>query len=30
MNGDIVVPDGPNGWKINTNKKYSYAPSFEK
>ncbi len=30
MNGGIVVPDGPNGWKINTNKKYSYSPSFEK
>lgn len=30
MNGGIVVPDGPNGWKINSNKKYSYSKSFDK
>lgn len=28
--GGIVVQDGPNGWKINSNNKYSYSPSFEK
>jgi len=28
--GGIVVPDGPNGWKINQNKTYKYSPSFEK
>lgn len=26
--GGIVVLDGVNGWKINTNQKYSYDPSF--
>lgn len=28
--GGIVVQDGPNGWKVNTNKIYTYSPSFEK
>ena len=28
--GGIAVPDGPNGWKINTNTTYTYSPSFEK
>ena len=28
LNGGIAVQDGPNGWKINSNKKYSYNPSF--
>ncbi len=28
--GGIVVQDGPNGWKINQNDKYSYTPSFDK
>ncbi len=28
--GGIVVQDGPNGWKINSNKTYSYSLSFEK
>ena len=28
--GGIVVQDGPNGWKINSNTKYSYSPSFDK
>ena len=28
--GGIVVQDGPNGWKVNTNKTYTYSPSFEK
>lgn len=28
--GGIVVQDGPNGWNINTNKAYTYNPSFEK
>ncbi len=28
--GGIVVQDGPNGWNINTNKAYTYTPSFEK
>ncbi|WKZ29441.1 MAG: DEAD/DEAH box helicase family protein [Patescibacteria group bacterium] len=26
--GGIAVQDGPNGWKLNRNSKYSYAPSF--
>ncbi|MEN9881396.1 MAG: hypothetical protein RLZZ308_579 [Candidatus Parcubacteria bacterium] len=26
--GGIAVQDGPNGWKINNNKTYSYSPSF--
>jgi type III restriction enzyme len=30
FNGGIVVQDGPNGWKVNTNKTYSYSPSFDK
>lgn len=28
--GGIVVQDGPNGWKVNTNKTYTYSPSFER
>lgn len=28
--GGIVVQDGPNGWKVNSNKTYSYSPSFDK
>lgn len=28
--GGIIVQDGPNGWKVNTNKTYTYSPSFEK
>ena len=28
--GGIVVQDGPNGWKINNNKVYSYSLSFDK
>lgn len=27
--GGIAVKDGPNGWKINSRKKYSYEPSFK-
>ena len=30
FNGGIVVQDGPNGWKVNTNKNYSYSLSFDK
>jgi type III restriction enzyme len=30
FNGGIVVQDGPNGWKVNTNKSYSYSLSFDK
>lgn len=30
FSGGIVVQDGPNGWKINTNKTYTYSVSFEK
>jgi type III restriction enzyme len=30
IKGGIVVPDGPNGWKVNSNKKYSYSSSFDK
>ena len=26
--GGIAVPDGPNGWKLNASKKYSYTPAF--
>lgn len=29
FDGGIVVKDGPNGWKINSNKKYAYDPSFK-
>jgi hypothetical protein len=28
--GGIVVQDGPNGWKVNANKTYSYSSSFDK
>ncbi len=28
--GGIVVQDGPNGWKVNANKTYSYSSSFNK
>ena len=28
FDGGIAVQDGPNGWKLNNNKKYSYSPSF--
>jgi type III restriction enzyme len=27
--GGIVVPDGPNGWKINQNSNYSYDSTFK-
>lgn len=27
--GGIVVQDGPNGWKVNTNKIYTYSSSFK-
>jgi type III restriction enzyme len=30
FNGGIVVQDGPNGWKVNINKSYSYSLSFDK
>lgn len=26
--GGIAVPDGPNGWKINTDEKYFYSPAL--
>jgi len=29
FNGGVVVQDGPNGWKINRNTKYSYDSSFK-
>lgn len=29
FDGGIVVLDGPNGWKINRNSKYSYDPSMK-
>jgi len=29
FDGGIVVQDGPNGWKINKNTKYSYDPSMK-
>ena len=29
MKGGIVVKDGPNGWKVNSNTKYDYSPSFK-
>jgi hypothetical protein len=28
FDGGIAVQDGPNGWKINKNKTYSYKPSL--
>ena len=27
--GGIAVQDGPNGWMVNSNTKYSYSPSFD-
>jgi predicted transglutaminase-like cysteine proteinase len=27
--GGIAVQDGPNGWKLQSNKKYKYTPSFD-
>lgn len=27
--GGIAVQDGPNGWKINSNKEYSYTPAMK-
>lgn len=29
FNGGIVVQDGPNGWKLQNNRKYKYSPSFD-
>jgi type III restriction enzyme len=29
MAGGIAVQDGPNGWKLQNNRKYAYSPSFE-
>jgi len=29
FDGGIVVQDGPNGWKINRNTKYSYDSSMK-
>lgn len=29
FDGGIVVQDGPNGWKMNSNPEYSYNPSFK-
>lgn len=29
ISGGIVVQDGPNGWVMNSNTKYSYSPSFK-
>jgi hypothetical protein len=29
FDGGIAVQDGPNGWKLQSNKKYKYAPSFD-
>lgn len=29
VKGGIVVKDGPNGWKVNSNTKYDYSPSFK-
>ncbi len=29
FNGGIVVQDGPNGWKLQSNKKYKYTLSFD-
>jgi hypothetical protein len=28
FDGGIAVQDGPNGWKINNSKTYSYSPAF--
>lgn len=30
FDGGIVVQDGPNGWKINRNKSYSYSKTMDK
>lgn len=29
FSGGIAVQDGPNGWKLQSNKKYKYTPSFD-